>query len=604
MKRKGGCAWEGCAYGIMARLSKEYIKSIIPDGMKKGEELLAEGRKIGAEIQAEYPKYYRKKGYKLLSEYNRMKAEKGEVNQFGINIGMATVDETAEACRALAEWGENVNVEPIGFTLPSMQVGVPKEKRDPELDTTAFMLNTQEDYDKFNMDEIYAPIGNFILVCPNAIETTVCALRAGLPSFGTSAQLAWDYPGCEDHVQVVEDIVRALGIIQSKKEMEPSTSSYVDDGLAGCCVDTVGYVGAYLLDRYIYTELCGVDCPPAFGGLVSDIKTRAALMKALSDLAQEVGLSLSFVHGSTTQQWDHDLTSNYGMSCQEALMTYLAEDHYKTGCTTLLAVPVTEAITVPTLEEIKEIIAAVARVGEFTDQWRSLINWDEIDEMAENLKREGRKMFENILTTLRDAGIDVTDPVPMLKFIKDIDSSLFEQAFHPSVWETGTYTAFYPNDMGKVTVAAIDKAMAQLKEKGYGPGTLKGMRIIAGSTDVHTYGLMFVNTVLSKLGADVVNAGVDNTAQTLLDAAAEEGIRYICASTHSGNAMGIANQFETLIKKDQLDCMVAMGGVLTSILPGHSEPSQIADRINEKDNMLATNNIVETVELFLRESLD
>lgn len=584
----------------MGKLSKEYIRSIIPDGMKKGSDLLEEGRKMGEKIEVKYPKYYMSRGYKLPGEYSEMKKEKGEVNQFGVNIGMATVDATIDACKELARWGKTINVEPVGFTLPSMQVGVPKEKRDPELDTTAFMLETQEDWDKFNMEEVYAPIGNFVLVCPNAIETVVCSLKAGLPGFGTSAQLAWDYPGCDDHVEIIENIVRALGILQSKKEIKPATTSYVDDGLAGCCIDTVGYVGAYLLDRYIYTELCGVDCPPGFGGLVSDIKTRAALMKAFNDLAGEVGLSLSFVHGSTTQQWDHDLASNYGLSSQEMLMTYLAEDRYKTGCL-LLAVPVTEAVTVPTLDEIKDVIAATARVGEFTDQWKSLINWEEIDEMAENLKREGRKMFNNIMTTLKDAGVDVNDPVCMLKFVKDIDGSLFEQAFHPSVWETGTYRALYPNDMGKVTVAAIDKAMSALKEKGHDANTLKGKRIIAGSTDVHSYGLMFVNTVLSNLGADVVNVGVDNTAQSLLDAATEEGARYICTSTHSGNAMGIGNQLESLMKKENLDYRISMGGILTSILPGHSEPSQIAELINEKENMMATNNIVETVEMILNE---
>lgn len=584
----------------MARLTKEYIRSIVPEGLRNSEELLAEGRKMAEEIEDVYPKYYLKKGFNFAVDYSEMKTEKGEVNQYGVNIGMATVDATIDACKELAEWGKTINVEPIGFTLPSMQLGVPEEVRDPELDTTAFMLHSQEDWNAFNREDVFAPIGNFVYVCPNAIETVTCALRAGFNAFGTSAQLAWDYPGCEDNVEVVENVVRATGILQAKKHMKPSTTSYLDDGLAGCCVDTVGYIGAYLLERYVFTELCDVDCPPAFGGLVSNVKIRAAMIKALDDLAQEVGLRLSFVHGSTTQQWDHDLASNFGLSSQEMLMTYLAEDHYKTGCL-LLAVPTTEAITIPTLDEIKDVIAATSRVSEFVPQWRSLINWDEIDEMAENLKREGRKMFENIMTTLKDAGVDVKDPMQMLMFIKSIDSSLFEQAFHPSVWETGTYKALYPNDMGKVTVEAIDTAMANLEAKGYGANTLKGKRVLAGSTDVHSYGLMFVNTVLSNLGADVVNVGVDNTAQSMLDAATEEGIKYICASTHSGNALGVSNQFDTLMKKNGFDYRVSMGGILTSILPGHAEPSHIADMISAKDNMMGTNNIVETVEMILND---
>lgn len=582
----------------MGRLSKEYIRTIVPEGMTPGEVLMKEGAEIAKTFEAGETKYAKKRGCRYLSEYMDRYAEEGRANMYGVNIGMATVDETVEACKELGVWGETIGLELMGFILPSMQLAVPKEKRDSELDTTAFMVETEEEYARFNFEEMYCPFGNFVTVVPNAIETTVGVLKAGLPAFGTSCQLAWDYPGCDDHIEVVENVVRALGIIREKNIPGAGPGSYVDDGLAGCCMDTVGYIAAYLLDRYIYTDLCGIPCEPGFGGLVSNVKIRAALMKAFRDLAAERGGRLSFTHGSTTQQWDHDIASNYGLSSQEMLMTFLAEDHYKTGCM-LLAVPATEAITIPTTQEIKDIIAATARVKEFVPLWRDLINWDEIDAMAEDLKREGRKMFQNILTTLEDAGVDTKDVTQMLKFVKDIDGSLFEQAFHPSIWETGTYKAWYPNDMGEVTVAAINEAMQRLEEKGYGAGTLSGKRILVGSTDTHSYGVSFVSSVLTNLGADVVGAGVDNTSQSILDAATEEGIKYVCVSTHSGNAIGIANGLEELMEKNGLPYFVSMGGILTSILPGHSRPSNVAEMISEKERMIGTNDILETVEMIL-----
>lgn len=588
-----------CGIRKMAGLPKEYIKSIIPDGMKKGADLLQEGIEIGKTFEAQYPKYYLAKGYKTISEHNARLAEEDGFAGFSVNIGMATRDETLNACLSLHEWSKEIGVKLVGgYILPSMQVGVPKDKRDREMDTTSFMMETPEDYAVFNREEIYLPLSNFNVVCPNAIETTSYSLMAGLNSLGTTSQLSWDYPGCDDHMEIVENVCRALGIIQSKKEYGPGLCCYVEDGLSGCCVDTVSYAAAFLLDQYLYSKLCGIDISVGFGALVSDVRTRAALMKALNDLAAEEGSNLSFVHANTTTQWDHDVNANFGPSCQEMLMTFLAEDRFKTGAE-LQTVPVTEAVTVPTEQELKDILAASSRVAEFVDQWRELIDWTEIENRAEIIKREGRKMFNNILKNLEESGADIKDPLKLLKFIKDVDSALFEQAYHPSVQETGIFTPWYPNDMGQLTMDEVDAAVNALKEKGYSSETLKGKRILIGSTDVHAYGVRFVNSVLTALGAEIVDIGVDNSVLGMLDTAMEEGIQFIGVSTHSGNALAVGNYFEQYIKEKERDCKVFMGGILTSILPGHSEPSQVADLLNKNDNILATNDIELSVRFIL-----
>lgn len=579
----------------MYGLPKEYIDYIIPAGMKKGEELIKEGMEIGKTFEANYPKFYLAKGLTRTDEYMKSVVAKGEFAGFSVNIGMATKEETLNACIELYEWGKKNGIKIIGgYLLPSMQVGVPKDKREADMDTTSFMMETLDDYKMFNIEEIYLPLSNFSFVCPNAIETVKYSLMAGLTSLGTTSQLSWDYPGCDDHIEIVENVTRAIGIIKEKEEYGPGLSCYIEDGLAACCVDCVGLVASYMFDKYIYYDLCGLPISCGFGALVSDVKTRAALIKALDDIAHECGSSLSFVHASTTTQWDHDVNANFGPSSVEMLMTMLAEDRYKTGAE-FQVVPVTESITVPTQQELQDIIAAASRVSEYVDTFRDMIDWTEIEERAEILKREGRKMFQNILDNLEEAGVDIKDPVPLLKFIKSVDAALFEEAYHPSVREKGYFEPWFPNDMGYMTMEAVEEALAELDAEGITRDALKGKRILVGSTDVHAYGVRFINSTLTALGAEIEDIGVDNSAQSMIDSAIESGIEYVCASSHSGNALAVGTHFEKYMKEKNLSCKIFMGGVLTTILPGHSEPSNVEKMINEKEGVLATNNIVELV---------
>ena len=124
---------------------------------------------------------------------------------------------------------------------------------------------------------------------------------------------------------------------------------------------------------------------------------------------------------------------------------------------------------------------------------------------------------------------------------------------------------------------------------------MKGKTVIVGSTDIHAYGVRFVNSVLTAMGAAVIDMGVDNSPQHMIDMAAEMGTKYICASTHSGNALGIGNYFEQFAKESKQDFQIIMGGILTTILPGHSEPSQVGELINKNEHVLATNDMEEQV---------
>ena len=106
----------------------------------------------------------------------------------------------------------------------------------------------------------------------------------------------------------------------------------------------------------------------------------------------------------------------------------------------------------------------------------------------------------------------------------------------------------------------------------------------------------YVRDVLKKAGADVVDGGVDSAVSYIFDVAEEEDIRYIGVSTHNGQALSIAEQVIEEQEKRQKKHVVFMGGVLNTILPGHSEPSDVKDMINEK-GVFADNDLIETIKM-------
>lgn len=580
-------------------LSKEYLRSLVPENLPSGYDLLEEGKKIGATLTAPEVKYLKKCGYTSAYQYRRDVAKKGII-RFTHNIGYPTVEETVKCIQEIHDFAEaNGVVFENAQIIPDMTLAVPKELREASPESTGTVFNKLEDFEMLNMEDVNVDIVNQVLTVPNALQTTIDCVKAGLRSLGVSGELAWNFPGCDDHVSYVEDTVRSLGILASKKDEGFQTSCYVEDGLAGSCIDAVSFVGYYLFEQYIYRDLCGINFMSCFGGLVGDVRTKAALMIALNDLGStDEYPGMVFTHSATTTQWDHDIECNYGPTLQELLMTMLTIRHYHLECQ-INVVPNSEHIRVPTLEEQKYAIVAAGRLLERIDQWEDLIDFTEVERRAEIIKREGQKMCQNILDDLKAAGIDTHDPLQLLMVIKNINAALFEEAFHPSVRETGKFTPYFPNDMGKITEEKIAEATKQIQTAGIADTALKGKKIVIGSLDTHAYGRRYVKSILESVGAEVIDGGVDCTVKSLFDLADEEGARYIGFSTHCGQCVGYSEQIMEIEKRRENKDFLFMGGILNTLLPGQSHPIDATD-IVRKMGVFPSNNIVETIRAIAR----
>lgn len=580
----------------MARASKEYLRSLIPAGLPPGKEVLDEGRRMGSSVKAGRSRLIRESNYSNYLEYFKAQASREEMAWI-TNVGLATVDEQIKGIEEIHDWCEKLGIR-YNYTLsiPSTLTAVPKEMRRYDSKNTGYLPESPEDFCRLeNIRGMEVMQGDQILGVPNAWETGINVLKAGSYQVGCISQLMWNHPGCEDHTSYVTDMLKVMGILSSKWDEGFGISGYSDDTYPSYCKDAIAYVGYAMFEQYVATKLCGVRYTIGYGGLLSDIRVKSALLKALYDnLYTAEQPPVLFVHANTTRYWDHDIDANYGMLAQEMLMAVLAERRYRTGAM-ILPIPITEKVHVPTISAIKNVLGLCSRIEENIEQWENVTDFTRIDEMAEDLKSKGRKMFNNMLDILDDAGLDICDPMEMLMFIKKFNAGLFEETFHPYKDEGERVKVSYYTDMGEMSQNMAD-ACSVAVEKNELENALKGRRILLASTDAHVYGMHYVRDVLKRAGADVVDGGVDSAVSYIFDVAEEEGIRYIGVSTHNGQALGIAEQILEEQAKRQTKYIIFMGGVLNTILPGHSEPSDVKTMINDK-GLFADNDLIETIKM-------
>lgn len=557
------------------------LRNMYPENLPKGSELVKKGLEIGTTFEAGYNRFCLENGYDNHIEYKKECMREGKI-VWEILLGLGTLDEQIQGIKDIYEFCQKLNFEMnVIQVIPSPVLALPKELRGQAPKTTSYLINDFEDYKK-HLEA--APLEIFFcdhhLVTPDAINSTINSIKAGSTHVGEFSQFIWDHPGFNDDVKRYSDMVTSLGIMASKRDRFFVVESYLDDGFPGFCMDLVSYAAYAMLEKYITVDLCGARYSCSFGGLLAECESRMPLAMALSELlATEDQPGLSYINSSTTKQWDHDIDANYGFSVQEFLIEILCERKYRMGLG-INPVSITEALRVPTTQELCNILSAGMRLLENIEEWDKIIDWTLYEEKRDGIIKQARIMFDNILKGFEAGGIDIKDPLQWLLILKKFNRSSFETMFHPSIDEFGEFRPYYPTELGRDTICKRDTIIGRMQADGL-KDSLKKKKIVVASADTHTYGLNLVEGALKWAGAEVINGGLDIEPVEILDIADEENTNIIGISAHNGQALGFARNLKELAAARKKDYFVFMGGVLNGILPGHSEPSDVSDMINE-----------------------
>lgn len=571
----------------------DYIRSLKPALHEDGRALVQKGMEIGKTFTCK--KTY-KKGFANHMEYKKHLQREGKI-YWTLLMGLATMEDEIRGIREIYEFTQRTGFE-LGSMLhiPSGNIALPKEYRDKAPKTTSFVMNDLSDWMALHdAAPIDISLNDHHLICPNSIETTINALKAGAVRVGSFGQFLWDYTGFTDDVKRYSDMVTSLGIMASKRDEMFCVETYLDDSFPGYFMDCASYCGYALIEHYICTKLCGARYVISYGGLLSEGHTRIAVGLALHKLmGTEEQPVLTYINGSTNMQWDHDLDANYGFAAQEMLLEICAEKkfHMSLG---INPVSITEKVAVPTRQELQNIFAVGKRVEEKADEWMPLLDWTPIEQMADRMVEEAKLYFARAMAAFREAGIDTEDPLEMLLTLKKFQPARLEACFHSSTYD-GKHTEvqpLYPTVLGRQTNQMRDEIIHDLRVRGM-ENKLRGRKIVIASGDAHAYGLQLVDGVLRAMGADVTNLGVDMDAVDVLDAADEDGTPFLGVSCHNGQALDYGRQLISLAQERGRKYLIFMGGKLNAILPGNAEPTEIGPMLEEL-GILADNNLYTTV---------
>lgn len=561
---------------------KDYLKNLVPEHLSDWRKLLAEGEKIGKGIQVKKSRYMQEKGFENEVDLRLDRAAKGEITWRTI-MGLATLEEHLEGLDYLCDFGKRTGVEiDTAMVIPNMLTGFPVELRENVPKGTSFVLESPEDWERIADKPIHPAFNDFHIGSPNAVANTVNAVACGCTYHGVFSQFTWNFPGCDDDDRWLGENIKALGIIASQRDRKSVVDTYMDDGIPSYFFDLSSYLGYACLEKYIVSDLCGARYASSFGQLLNKFVPKIALWLALSDVLKEDDQpGVSYYYANCIDHWDHDIEANYGFMMSEVIMAVAAERKYKTGVS-ILPIPITEKVAVPTPQSIANIHAAARKAAATVEEWERLIDFTPIEELRDKIKSAGTQFFRNILEGLEEAGIDTKNPLAMMILLKRIDPSKLETLFHPSTYqkENSVVEPLVPTSIGKQSLEEKDRIVKDLEEKL--PGIRDGLRdrrVLVVSGDAHYYGAFVVSETLKSLGAEVVYGGVGLQPVDAMDIADEEGISDIMVSVHNGQALDYAKQLKQLSRSRDVSYHFYMGGKLNGILPGESEPRDVTSLI-------------------------
>ena len=422
--------------------------SLLPTDMPDGKALLAEGRKAGEEFEMGISLLCEEHGVRSEPEYRRKMLKEGRL-MTAMNIGLQTWQDTAEALRIIHE-----ETKRRGFRIDRYQMqldrrmGLPPELWGRAAKETGPMLVTDEDWlGTTRTVPIQPHLGDMMIGSPMSLINAQKALKAGVNYIGNMGQFAWKYPAWQgDDVAQMSEMVKGLGLMASKADQGATVQSYLDDGYGAQFQDYCSYIGWALFERYIVNKVIDARLSISFGGLTRNPVMKMAMIMALESIKPED--TITAFYGCNTTAFTTDIQRNYAVLAIDVL--YLMRAQLRTqSATAVIPIPVTEAVRVPSWQEIVEVHTIARRIAEDAERLMETIDWPSIEKISDRMLEGGRLFYDNIMKGLSEFGVVMEDPLQFLLSVRRLGAVEIESRFgvgeHPKD-ESESYRPVIPTD--------------------------------------------------------------------------------------------------------------------------------------------------------------
>ncbi|MDD4753543.1 MAG: cobalamin-dependent protein, partial [Desulfitobacteriaceae bacterium] len=133
-----------------------------------------------------------------------------------------------------------------------------------------------------------------------------------------------------------------------------------------------------------------------------------------------------------------------------------------------------------------------------------------------------------------------------------------------------------PTDMIKTITQKRETVFEKIQDVS---GSLSGMKVIVGTTDIHDYGKEIVKAIALKAGADVFDLGTYATPGEIIETVIETESRAILISTYNGIALSYAKELVEGLRKKNLDAKLILGGLINENQDGGSLAVDVTDAV-------------------------
>jgi hypothetical protein len=556
------------------------IQSILETELPSGASIVKEGCGIAEDIEIGRTAFMDKMGVDSELEYKRHCIENKQI-MYHAHIGMNTWRDTVEALDLLYRTAEESGfvVDRAGICL-DRRMALPNNQRDQIPAETGPMLKTHKQWLQVGRGSPIQPhMGDFMIGFPASVENTAQALKVGVTTIGNLSQFfAHEVPMWTDKVTTAVETVKAISIMGAMKNSGTLVHSYLEDGFPALFQDCATVAGWAFLERYIVEDLLNAKLSHCIGGLTSDPVKRAGWTFTLHEIHEHDCIG-SMIYGDTIS-FGNDFVQNRGLVAEYLLWDIMSQLECPTGHA-VLPLPATEALRIPSAEEIAEAQCYGQRIEQTARRLWPHIDFTSAYDFSAKLYSTGKSVFDSALDGLKEANVDICDPVQMLYVLKILGPADFEEMF-------GAGKADEDSPRGRQPVVPTDVyALSQRMINEYGHifdnpnsrGKLKGRKFLIASTDVHAHAITIIHELLSRAGAKMTNLGAEINPDQIARAASSGSVEAILISTHNGMALEYAKRLKTELDKQNVDVPVVMGGVLNQKMEDVALPVDVTTQL-------------------------
>ncbi len=554
-------------------LSIDSIRPLAQASLPDFNRLRSEALELAQQVSIGQSAFLHQFGVQSELEYKRQAIQNGQI-MYHAHIGMNDIDSTAAAMVQIHQVmdGSGFVLDRAGFAI-DRRMGLPAERRDDVAAETGPMLVRQNDWDALAQSAPIQPhLGDFMIGQPASLANTLQALRIGCTTIGNLSQyFTFEAPGWDDAEATASQTYQAMVLLSAFRDRGVMLHSYLEDGYGALFRHCATVAAWAMLERYIVEELIGARLSHCIGGLTSDPLKRAGWVLALHQIhqGQQVG---SMIYGDTIS-FGQAFEQNRALTAEYLLWDILIQLYAPSGHA-VLPLPVTEAIRIPSADEIIEAQLFGRRVEASARRLYPHVDFSAAQAFADDICRQGSDIYRRALDGLRDIGVDIANPLQMLFVLKKMGPQRFEQLFAAGLDASGSSeTDIYTMAQDVIATHRPMFADAGLRAR------VGGKRFVIASSDVHEHAAGALAQLLGETDAIVIYLGAEQNPADLVAALRQQPVDALLLSTHNGMALEYAQQLKRLLEAADISLPVIMGGVLNQKTEDQSLPVPVVDEL-------------------------